>query len=332
MTKPKIVVVGSSNTDMVIRARSLPRPGETLLGGEFLLAAGGKGANQAVAAARSGGDVTLVACVGDDDLGRSALAGFRRDRIRVEHVRVAKNVASGVALIMVDAKGENLISVAPGANALLSPADVERAEAAIAGADCLLAQLEVPLDAVKRALQIAKQHGVMTILNPAPARLLPRSLLKLVDVLTPNRTELRKTGTVLKLGTVPLSGTVPNFRTIGAREKGTVPNSGTVPFFRALRHAGVGAIVVTLGDKGAVIHDGKETRIPAFKVHAVDAVAAGDVFSGALAVALTEGRALSDAVRFASAAAAISVTRKGAQPSIPRRGEIDRFLKAHRTL
>ncbi len=290
MNKPKIVVVGSSNTDMVVMSPELPWPGETRLGGEFLVAAGGKGANQAVAVARSGGDVTFVACVGDDSFGKAALAGFRRDRIRTDFVRIAKGVASGVALILVARDGENLISVAPGANALLSPADVERAEGRISRADCLLVQLEVPLPTVKRALQLARRHGVMTILNPAPAARLPRALLNLVDVLTPNRTELAVVGQAF----LPVTTTV----------------------------------VVTLGQKGAEIREGAgKTRIPAFKVKAVDAVGAGDCFSGALAVALTEGRPMSAAVRFASAAAAISVTRQGAQSSLPTRREIDSFLR-----
>ncbi len=293
MPRPRIVVVGSSNTDMVVRSPELPRPGQTVLGGEFLVAAGGKGANQAVAAARAGGDVTFVACIGDDDLGRSALEGFRKDGIRTEFVRIVKGVASGVALILVAKDGENLISVAPGANAKLSPADVDRAERTIARADCLLVQLEVPLPTVKRALQLARRHGVMTILNPAPAARLPKSLLRFVDILTPNRSELAQVGQAFLPVTTKL--------------------------------------VVTLGALGSEIREcGRRTRIRAFKVKAVDAVAAGDCFSGALAVALSEGRSLPDSARFASVAAAISVTRKGAQPSLPQRGEIERLLRGWR--
>ena len=302
MSKPKIVVVGSSNTDMVVRSAELPRPGETRLGGEFLVAAGGKGANQAVAAARAGGLVTFVACVGDDVFGRAAPAAFRRERIDTRFVRVVRGAASGVALIMVDARGENLISVASGANSLLSPADVDRAEKAIAAADCLVVQLETPLSAVKRALELARRHGVLTLLNPAPAQTLPRGILRLVDVLTPNRTEMQRLTTATDL------------------RKGA----------ERLRKAGVGAVVLTLGGEGAIVFDGKETRVGAFKVKAVDAVAAGDCFTGALAVALAEGKPLADAVRFASGAAAISVTRHGAQPSLPRRGEIDVFLAGNR--
>ena len=300
MPQPKIVVVGSSNTDMVIASAALPRPGETLLGGEFMLAAGGKGANQAVAAARAGGRVTFVACVGDDLFGKAALAGFARERIDTRFVRVVKGGASGVALILVDSRGENLISVAPGANAKLTPKDVDRAASAIRGADCLLAQLEVPVETVKRALQIARKAGVLTILNPAPARKLPKDLLRLVDVLTPNRTEIAG---------------VLGRKTADARQAAA-----------ALRKLGVQCVILTRGSQGALLMADAVTPVPAFRVKPVDAVAAGDVFSGAFAVARTEGKPLVDSVRFACAAAAISVTRKGAQPSVPNRREIDAFL------
>ena len=297
-----IVVVGSSNTDMVVSSERLPAPGETVIGGDFLLAPGGKGANQAVAASRAGAEVTLVACVGDDVFGEQAIAGFQRECIDTDHVRVASGAASGIALIMVGSGGENIISVAPGANGLLSTEDVEKAAERIASADCLLVQLEVPLATVKRALEIAREGGALTILNPAPAKKLPREVLTLVDVLTPNRIEL--------------AGILDGAEVARDMRKTA----------RMIREIGVRDVIITLGSEGALIVGETEEAVPAFWVDAVDAVAAGDVFSGTLAVALTEGKPLVEAVEFACAAAAISVTRAGAQPSVPKRDEIDAFL------
>lgn len=304
MAKPRIVVVGSSNTDMAIYVPTLPAPGETVLGGEFLMAAGGKGANQALAAARAGGEVTFVACVGDDVFGEKAVAGLKSEGVNTEHVSVVRGCPSGVALIMVDNRGENLISAAPGANAKLDPAHVERAKDAIAGADGLLVQFEVPLDSVARALDIARENGVLTVLNPAPAKELPRELLDRVDVLVPNRTEIA--GILGRLEADDIAEATAGLRTCGVKH-----------------------VIVTLGSEGALIVSEHEERVPAFEVKAVDAVAAGDVFCGAFAVAYTEGKNLAGAVRFACAAAAISVTRRGAQPSVPKRDEIDSFLAEH---
>ena len=316
MAKPEIVVVGSSNTDMVVLSARLPGPGETVVGRELLLAPGGKGANQAVAAARAGGDVTFVGCMGDDVFGREAVTGLKNEGIDTRYVRIEPDCASGVALIMVDSSGENLISVAPGANARLSPEDVERASDAIRASQCLLVQLEIPLETVSRALEVARDADVPTILNPAPAQRLRRNVLRHVDVLTPNRTEL---GCVLgEILEIPFSAGI----------------NPILPVFqkaaRAIREAGVRDVVVTLGPDGALIVSESEEAVRAFKVTAVDTVAAGDVFNGCLAVALTEGKALRDAVTFASAAAAISVTRRGAQPSAPKRDEVEAFL-AERT-
>ncbi|MHC5054266.1 MAG: ribokinase [Planctomycetota bacterium] len=313
----RVVVVGSSNTDMVAAALALPRPGETLVGGEFYTAAGGKGANQAVAAARAGGKgsrVTFVAAVGDDEFGRAAVKGFKTEGIDCRRVRTVKGRPSGVALIMVGRGGENMIVVAPGANAELAPRDVALARAEIAKADILLAQLETPLPAVARALKLAVAAGARTILNPAPApaKRLPASLLKDISVLTPNETEFEA-----------ITGCEPS---------GT---SGLAAARRLARKVGE-ALVVTEGARGARVFmssraktDGSpcEFRVPAFKARAVDTVAAGDAFSGALAMALAEGEPLPEALRFASAAAAISVTRRGAQPGLPTRREIAAFLR-----
>jgi ribokinase len=296
----KILVVGSSNTDMIIRVPRIPRPGETVLGGEFAMAAGGKGANQAVAAARAGGRVTLVARIGDDVFGREALAGFGRDGIDTRFVLKTPGTPSGIALITVDARGENSISVASGANAELSVADVEAAGQAFAAADVLLLQLESPLAAVETAVRIAGERRVPAILNPAPARPLGDDLLRRVAILTPNEHEAEL-----------LTGiAVADDRSARAAA-------------RRLRDRGPGTVIITLGERGVyALAEGFEAFAPAFKVAPVDTTAAGDVFNGTLAVALAEKRPLPDALRFAQAAAAISVTRPGAQPSAPARTEI----------
>ena len=303
----KIVVVGSSNTDMIIQLDRIPRPGETILGGEFVTAAGGKGANQAVGAARAGGNVTFIARVGADIFGTQAVAGFRKDGINVSHVFRDAAAPSGVALIFVAKDGENSIAVAGGANGKLSPADVKQAAKAIGSAAVLVAQLETPLATVQAAADIAAKAGVRFILNPAPARPLPDALLKRVSILTPNETEAEL-----------LTGI-------------KVTNEATAAKAAAkLRSRGVQTVILTLGSRGAFIADDKGKQlVPGFKVKAVDTTAAGDIFNGALAVALAEGKALPDAVRFSNAAAAISVTRLGAQPSAPKRTEIESFLKAH---
>jgi ribokinase len=299
-----IVVVGSSNTDMVIRVPRIPRAGETLLGGVFLTAAGGKGANQAVGAARSGGKVALIARVGRDVFGDQAIAGLRRDGIDVSCVFRDKLTASGVALIFVAKDGENSIAVAGGANAKLSPADVRKATGVIRSAALLVAQLETPLATVAAAVRAAVRAGVQVILNPAPARPLPNSLLKLISVLTPNETEAEL-----------LTG----IKVIDA--------AAAAKACSKLRSRGVGTVILTLGSRGAFLADANGQKlVPGFKVKTVDSTAAGDVFNGALAVALAEGKTVLDAVRFANAAAALSVTRLGAQPSAPTRAEIEKFL------
>jgi ribokinase len=299
-----ILVVGSSNTDVIIRVPRIPRPGETILGGAFSMAAGGKGANQAVAAARAGGRVTLVARVGDDIFGERARTGFRADGIDTRFVLVTPGAASGIALITVDARGENSISVASGANASLSAADIEDASDAFTVADVLLLQLESPLGTVEAAVRKAGERGIPVILNPAPARELDDGLLKCVDVLTPNEHEAEM-----------LAGSsVDDER--GLREAAA-----------RIRGRGPRTVVITLGARGVYASsEGFEGMVPAYKAESVDTTAAGDVFNGALAVALAEARPLEEALRFAQAAAALSVTRAGAQPSAPTRAEIEAFL------
>ncbi|MGZ5498812.1 MAG: ribokinase [Candidatus Aminicenantales bacterium] len=300
----RILVIGSSNTDMVIRVPRIPRPGETILGGTFTMAAGGKGANQAVAAARAGGRVTFVARVGDDVFGERALANFATDGLDARFIVRTAGSASGVALINVDEHGENSISVASGANTLLSIEDVDRADDAFAAADIVLLQLESPLETVEAAARKAGERGVPVVLNPAPARPLEDGLLRRVAVLTPNEHEAEiLTGVAVR-------------DERGAREAAA-----------RLRARGPATVVITLGERGVFAAAREfEGLVPAFKVDPVDTTAAGDIFNGALAVALAEKLALAAALRFAQAAAAISVTRPGAQPSAPMRAEIEAFL------
>ena len=297
----KIVVVGSSNTDMVVRCDRLPRPGETVLGGEFMMNPGGKGANQAVAVARLDGEAVFVGKVGDDVFGRQTRIQLDSEGIDTSSLSTAENCASGVALINVDAAGENSITVASGANGRLSPADIDAAADVIAGASILMMQLEVPVETVTYAARLAKNSGVTVVLNPAPAPAtpLPVDLLENVDILIPNRTELEM-----------LSG--------------CDCSESVTDAVAAMSDIGVGALVVTLGSKGALIcRDGQSRLVPAFKVKPVDTTAAGDTFCGALCVALAEGRTLDEAVIFGNRAASITVTRAGAQNAIPNRTEAD---------
>lgn len=305
MTEPRIVVLGSINTDLVIRSLELPRPGETVLGGEFYQAAGGKGANQAVAAARSSRDpVLFLAAVGDDLFGRESLGGLQRENLDMRFVKVVAKQPSGIALILVDERGQNLISVASGANLCLRPDDVHAVPTEVwQNARVFVACLESPLETVMAGLRRAKQNGLTTILNPAPAdrEVLFAVGLCLIDVFTPNESEAAL-----------LTGR--DVRTADEAEAAA----------RQLQAAGCSRVIITRGEHGCCVFDGEViTHLAAVQVEAVDAVAAGDVFNGALATALAEGRTLLEAAHFASAAAAISVTRRGAQPSIPTRDEID---------
>ncbi len=299
-----ILVIGSSNTDLVARTKSIPRAGETVLGSEFSVAQGGKGANQAVAAARLGADVTFMCKIGKDEFGDTAKTKFESEGIDTGYVLVSDSKPSGVALIAIDENGENSIVVASGSNSELRPEDVERIHD-FSSYDIVLAQLETPMDTVERIGALAVDNGVRLILNPAPAAELSPELLSAVTLLTPNETEASA-----------LSGIeiVNDETAMDAAEK--------------IVSKGVKNVIITLGSRGSLVYDGKNAEfVPAYKVRAVDTTAAGDVFNAALAVGLSEGKSLVDSARLASAASAIAVTRLGAQPSAPTRTETEEFIK-----
>jgi ribokinase len=295
-----ILVIGSSNTDMVIKTSKMPAPGETILGGTFLMNPGGKGANQAVAAARLGGNVTFIAKRGNDMFGNQAVGIFMWEGIETQYVVKDIELPSGVALITVDDKGENSIVVAPGSNANLMPEDIPEVLFDPARIDILLLQLEIPLSTVEYAVLKASEKGIKVILNPAPAQPLSGTLLKNVWLITPNEIEAEA-----------LTGT--SITDLASAEE----------VAKILMQKGLKNIIITLGDTGAYVKsEDFSGLIPGISVEAVDTTAAGDVFNGAVAVALAEGMGLKAAVEFANKAAALSVTRLGAQASAPYRDEI----------
>jgi ribokinase len=297
----RIFVIGSSNTDMVIKSAKLPAPGETVIGGEFLMNPGGKGANQAVAAARLGAVVIFACKIGNDIFGKKAVEGFQREGIRTDFVLTDNGQPSGIALIVVDGKGENSIAVASGANGTYRQKEVGKIIEQIRQEDIVLLQLEIPVPVVEYAIKNCRKKGARVILNPAPAHLLSDETLSFVDIITPNETEAELL-TGVKITDLKSAATAANI----------------------LLDKGVMHVVITLGAKGAYIHDRDLQKIIASPVvDAVDTTAAGDIFNGALAVALTEADDLESAVGFACRAASVSVTRMGAQSSAPRRSELN---------
>lgn len=299
----KIVVIGSSNTDMVVNAPQMPVPGETIMGNEFHTFPGGKGANQAVAAARAGAEVTFIAKVGNDDFGKNAIAGYMADNINTENIVIDPAVPSGIAVIIVEeTTGQNSIVVAGGANKTLSINEIKRCEKVIAGMDVMLIQLEIPLEVVEYSFKMAKQYGLRTILNPAPAHPLGNNILSLVDIITPNETESQI-----------LTGI-----NLDNKEK---MNEAASVLLQKVREI----VMITLGAEGVYYKtkNGDSDIVPGVQVEAIDTTAAGDVFNGYLAAALAAGKTIKEAIVMANKAAAVSVTRKGAQPSVPYLTEIN---------
>ena len=300
MQKPSIIVVGSSNTDMVIKSPYLPKPGETILGGTFFMNAGGKGANQAVAAARLGGNVSFIAKVGDDVFGKQAIELFKKEEIDTAYVFTDVKHPSGIALINVDDNGENCIVVASGANAALFKEDIEIAKEKIAKASIVLMQLETPISTIEYVTAFAKANNVKVVLNPAPAAALSDELLQNINIITPNQHEAAM-----------LTNTEVN-------DINSAKHAAKI-----LNGKGVETVIITLAADGALLYEKDffaEITTPVVK--AVDTTAAGDVFNGALVVALSEGMSMKHAVEYACNAAAISVTRLGAQASAPYRNEV----------
>ena len=295
----KILVIGSSNTDMTVKSNLIPRPGETVIGGDFKMGAGGKGANQAVAAKRLGGDVTFICKVGKDIFGDNAIENYRKEGLDVSYV-LRSDKPSGVALILVDGNAENCISVATGANGDLTPADIEANAELIRDCAILVLQNEIPVESVMLAAKIAHEAGAYVILNPAPACALPEEIFQYIDLMTPNQTE-------------------SEFYTgIPVNDEESAQKAAD-----ALRAKGVGDIIMTMGSKGSMGFTSEGTFFtPSRKVVAVDTTAAGDTFCGGLAVALSEGKNLKEAAEFATAASAFTVQKMGAQESIPYRNNL----------
>lgn len=304
-TAGSLVVLGSINADHILNLESFPAPGETLLGSQYQVAFGGKGANQAVAAGRSGARIAFIACTGGDDTGERVRKQLASDNIDIAPVSVIAGESTGVALIFVNGEGENVIGIHAGANAALTVELVEAQRERIADASALLMQLESPIESVLAAAKIARENQTLVALNPAPARELSDELLSLLDIITPNETEAEK-----------LTGVRVDNEADAAKAA------------NVLHDKGIKTVLITLGSRGVWASvNGEGSRIPGFKVQAIDTIAAGDTFNGALITALLEDKPLAEAIRFAHAAAAIAVTRKGAQPSVPWRKEIDDFLR-----
>jgi ribokinase len=303
--KPRIAVVGSSNMDLVVKSPRIPAIGETILGRDFIMTPGGKGANQAVAAAKLGAEVFFIARLGDDVFGAQSLDNFNKEGVNTKYVIQTKGIASGVALITVDDAGNNVIVVAAGANQKLSPEDVREAEPSIASSGALVAQLEIPVETVEFAGRLAHNCGVPFILYPAPAQKLGPELLKMVEVLTPNETEAQiLTGIEVTDGESARSAA------------------------ETLLRFGVKAVILTMGAKGFLLaRNEKMEFVDAIKVEAVDATAAGDAFAGGLAFGLAQGQGLLEAALFANRVAALSVVKMGAQSSMPTREAVEGFMK-----
>ncbi len=299
----KILVVGSINMDLVVRVPHSPRPGETVLGGDFETFPGGKGANQAVAAARMGGEVTMVGRVGNDNFGDTLIQGLVENNIKTSYVIKDSEVPTGIAMIAVAADGENLIVVASGANYEVSAEDVANTRDVMRDTDLLLVQLECPLDAVTAAAELAKAYEIPVVLNPATAQPLSKALLSNVEVLTPNENELMQLS-----GEDDLDKAIEKVLSLGVKN-----------------------LVITLGANGArVVTDEIDQHIPAYEITAVDTTGAGDAFNGALAVALAEGKPLLEAVQYGMAAGALTATRHGAQPSLPTRDAVEDLIESSR--
>lgn len=303
----KLIVLGSINIDHILNTADFPKPGETITGSRYQIAFGGKGANQAVAAGRAGADIQFIAAVGDDEMGKMVCQQLEKDHINLRSVNTIANEKTGVALIFVNRDGENEIGIYAGANAAVTPDYMLKYRNDIIQADAILMQLETPLSTIEAAVKLAKQHHTQVIVNPAPAQQLSDEILCNIDIITPNETEAYS-----------LTG-------IQVNNTEDAANASQV-----LHNKGIDTVIITLGSKGAWVSvKGQGQLIAGYTVKAIDTIAAGDTFNGMLVTALLEGKSLNSAVKYAHAAAAIAVTRSGAQASVPWRDEIEQFILQH---
>ena len=313
LESPYVLIIGSSNMDLNIYSERLPKPGETITGGSFKQSFGGKGANQAVASARSGSRTIFMGKIGEDAFGDQMIAQLTKEGIDTRHIVRDPENASGIAFILVDKNGENMISVAPGANFKLTPIEVRSKADLIKSASCLIVQMEIPMETIEELFKIASKASVLKILNPAPLKPIAPEILKNIDIIVPNEGELFRLHSLLKLKEIKELGTEKIARAS-----------------KDITRLGVKIVITTMGKKGCVIHDAKKDKIvevPAIKVNAVDTVGAGDCFNGVLASMLNKGKSLETAVKYATAAASIKVTRKGAQDGMPYLNEIEERFK-----
>ncbi|WVD69419.1 ribokinase [Orbus wheelerorum] len=303
----KLIVLGSINADHILNMKAFPKPGETLSGSHYQITYGGKGANQAVAASRSGANVQFIAAVGDDDIGKQICEQLKKDKIDIRSVQMITQEKTGVALIFVNEQGENQIGIYSGANAAVTPNYLDAYQQDIINADAILMQLEIPIETIESAIKLAKAHRTEVIVNPAPAQLLADEILKNIDIITPNETEAKS-----------LTGI-----TVSSEQDADLAA-------QFLHKKGIMTVIITLGSKGAWVSvNGFGKLIPAYKVDVIDTIAAGDTFVGMLMSALLNNKTLCQAVNYAHAAAAIAVTRVGAQSSIPWYDEVDQFIAKH---